>query len=543
MNRSRASLASLLGPGLLGLLFLLSADGCKIEDDRYCESNAMCARRMGDGGERFVCALDRHLCVASVCNANTDCTSKTASRCPEVRDRSDGGMEQCQPCDPADATSCSHIVETRQNPDGTSVMAKLTRCVPGPNSGPNLCVECSGSADCPTERPICDGNACRGCADHNDCGGSGAVKCSKGAPCRSFVCASRFESPLLDRAQDGQCIATGSDGDVIYVREAPCSNQNDGLTPEAPKCDLGTAINVAFQSNRRYVRVLGGSYVISAPLDISPQRTLVLIGAPAQGVSNEAAKLTGSGVFLRARGDMTGSGKLAIDQFDITQGKSDTAIVTCDSSDLSVRGARLRGATPRGNGYTSAAIDLNNCNAVIQRNQIGVDKATDLLSHNDAVRARGTVGTLRIDGNLIAGNQGVGVNLSGATPARTRLRFNTVTANGRSVGNTDPSGVLCPGTPGDHQVRYSLVAGNAGLRAVQVFGQGSKCQAPDDANAINMADPPLSDSYRLSTTQAADYRDKASPTPEELRELFTRDIDNTPRPQGPAWDYGAHELR
>jgi ATP/maltotriose-dependent transcriptional regulator MalT len=30
---------------------------------------------------------------------------------------------------------------------------------------------------------------------------------------------------------------------------------------------------------------------------------------------------------------------------------------------------------------------------------------------------------------------------------------------------------------------------------------------------------------------------------EELRELFSRDIDSTPRPPGPARDYGAHELR
>lgn len=497
-------------------LWLLLLASCQVLDERYCADNGDCRK----SGKAQVCASDIHRCVDAACNTNSDCKDPARSRCPEDATSDQSGPISCQPCMPGDRSSCAHITV-----DGTPQPVCLAAATG------NRCVECTNSlTDCPAERPICDSsNRCRACADHDECGGKGPVKCQKGTTCASYVCISRFESTALAPNQPsdaGQCAAIGAGGDVAYVRETPCSQLNDGLTPDAAKCTLSDGLAL----NKRYVRLLGGTYAVAAnTVDIGAGRAQAIVGAP--GATSDVAKLNLDGPLK-----VTGAGaRLYIDQVDLTQQRSDTAVVSCSGGELVLRGSRLRGTTTAAAGLKSAAVDLASCTALIQRNQIGVEKASDMGSHNDGVRFTGSGGTVRIDGNLIVGNLGIGINFSG-TPSRIAARFNTVAANGATKANV-ATGVTCPSAPGDYVLRYSIVAGNLGTNALPSFGL---CDFT--SNFLSANNPKLTSTFRLDPAQSSDYRDKATPSDTEVGELVPLDIDKGARPQGAAWDYGASEL-
>lgn len=543
--RSAAAPASLwLRASYLGCIFfaLLAAmsPSCVVSDPEYCAISANCPMVDGENGPvQLVCNTFRHVCVSGSCFADSDCTDFAAPHC----DRDSATCTSCRADDAGD-TSCAHFVER-------------PRCVTKKDDAGTICAACQKSADCPFTAPICDNYQCRKCSAHTEC--EGPLVCDDNSPCTdSLVC---IKDGDLSDDRAGRCAQNGGEenGRVIYVNnQSACSDTNPGNLPAMPACTLDAGLTLATVQKRRFIRVVGKD-LKKLNLTVS-SGVYSFIGAPTRDFA-ETATIEGLGVLFTVKD----TGALTLDQLHLVQDLPNNSLVLCLGigsvlPKLTLRNSILSGATPPSSTMVGAgALSIGNCNTILDGNIIGVstmDALSDPLAtaHGaalvivDTANLRGS--SYLIENNIIAGNAGVAINLSGVSSdsAKFVMRFNTLTGNGRAVPGT--GSVLCPVSSSTMEFSHSIVFNNS------TFAGGSQFLFPQSCGLKNLIvgknetgtdplfnkTPDLDAMFRLRSSAANTdcCIDKAAPATGES--FPRRDVDQRPRPQGTKWDIGASEL-
>lgn len=540
------------GP-LVTLLLCLALPGLSclaVPDELYCANSEVCRERASQacskdmGDEACLRAAERQFCdpVKRECDLLQPGSCVTDDQCPSpATARCDTTISKCVPCMPpqdgAPSMDCFHFTNPAR-----------PYCV-NERQG-SICAECMGNPDCPVSRPICDGNVCRPCREHKECGPE--VVCddptdpsgNTGKPCRnSWVCMSALDAPEL-KDREGRCASNSpTTGRVIYVRQKTnnnCRDEGPG-TPDQPLCTISKGVDLALSlPNRvRYVRLLGPILEAAAPVTWDNAR-LVIVGAETKFDPRTTVR------DVKTLFDITGkNASIVLDQLTLMEDKPNTTAVGCKASDpgtsLTIRRSKVRGATTAANAMGFApAIDSNGCDTVLLLNEIGAEQAGQ-PAHAAGVRFQGTEGrSYRVVGNLIAGNLGQALFLGASTGAE--LRFNTIVGNGRGAAAFGAVGCLA-GTSariGQSIVSDNTLTGmsqfdlNCSLTFEQVVvGPAEMGAAGADRSAPNL-DPKA---FRL-TPQSTACIDKVTPAPG----YPNRDLDGTPRPEGAALDIGAFEL-
>jgi hypothetical protein len=458
--------------------------------------------------------------IQAVCASHGECGDPLRPVCDLVRGR-------CVPCTEADGVSqeCSDVSGTRQ-----------PYCV---NMGSGTgCVECRTSLDCPTERPICDGNACRPCEAHGECGPR--VRCASGEICEdSWVCIGRDDLPGGEHARlAGQCATSGeSQGQIVYARSTGCDDSSPGFTLNSPKCTLDAAVDEARRTRRPYVRLIADG-TLGGPQSLSGAETqLAIIGAPLPQVPARAVVSAEGTVF-----DVRDGAAVVLDGVDLIQGAMGSATVSCYAAQLRIRGSQVRSAVPGG-----SAVMLRQCpGSSIENSQIGPGPSTGV-----EIVADGLEGVYTIAGDIITGNTVVAVDLRAAGPADVRLSFNTIVGNGRKGGGY---AIRCPLSmiPVRPVFAYSIVSGNGTPSgSEEQFQNRNNClfdrvavgEAVRNPAAGQVArEPLLTPELRLRPAESAAMEcciDQISP----MDGLLQWDIDGQrrPYPRDGKWDLGADE--
>ena len=549
----RVSLLALVAGGLAGGL----GTSCAIPDPEYCANTEQClpvATELGMMPQ--VCHPSRHVCVVpgpNTCFRNEDCIADFKTP------RCDLKTNSCVPCNVGDNSSCAHFTERPlcvQSSDG---------------SGATLCVACQTSAQCPSEKPICDAQQCRKCSTHSDC--EGEVKCDGGSPCTdSLVC---IQEGDLRPELVGQCAqnGTGAGGRVVYVNGSDMSQcgtaiNATGSSLSSPLCTLDQGLDLARTQNRHYIRVVGSSGSIQSGLNQSiTMGSYAFIGAPAP------SKGFPDMVTIQHRGtvfDVSNTGAVTVDQFNIFEKNAAVTALSCSGGatapGLTLRRSILTGATPSNMPNTFApAILLFGCNAVLDGNIIGVTSFADVT--NPAATAHGVginiidnnglsgLSSYLIQNNVIAGNASIGISIAFGTFPTSKfvLRFNTIYGNGRGLTSmtNSPGGVGCPGGA-LKEFSHSIIAGNFKYAGSQVSSGSSSCSFKDIiVDAAEMGpDPAFTKVATVDTDLDAKFRllpgaswaiDKVTPAAAET--LPSQDVYGVARPQNGKWDIGAAEYK
>jgi hypothetical protein len=389
---------------------------------------------------------------------------------------------------------------------------------------------CHGAADCPSERPLCAGGSCRACAGSDDdaacaarapatprcfvasgrcaacavaggesadcavaapvCGGDGACRaCAAHAECSSHLC-----------RLDGTCAAPAA---VAYAdnRGGACSGSHAGTLAD-PACDVSAALAV-----HPTVRVLGSSAAYP-PLAIAAG-DVELVGPD----TSPGARLTGdlSNPALSVGGATT---RVLVDHLEISGGGAGTDGIYCSNGSPGPTLIVRRSFIHRVGG---AGITANRCTLAVDRSQIGP------LATGGAIVLTSspyTVTNSFIAGNGSAGSFAVVIN-PGSTAVGAGLAHDTIAGN---VGG----GIQCNLAT---TIASSIVNGNG---TMDTSGSctlvGSTTMAPDFAG---------SGDWHLAGRTAANLAcciDRVPSSPVD------HDFDGRARPQGAAWDVGAHEV-
>lgn len=502
-------------------LLLVACVDPQTGESLVCGSDADC---QGPGRPGGVCHPVIKVCMPVVqpaCMGSGECDDPLRPVCDLVRGR-------CVPCTEADGASqeCSDVSGSQR-----------PYCV---NMGSGTgCVECRTSLDCPTERPICDGNACRPCEAHGECGPR--VRCASGEICEdSWVCIGRDDlaGGELSRLA-GQCAASGESlGQVVYARSTGCDDGSSGFTLSSPKCTLDAAVDDARRTRRPYIRLIADG-TLDGPLPLSGAETqLVIIGAPLPQVPARAV-ISAEGTVFNVRDGAT----VVLDGIDAIQGGMGEATVSCYAAQLRVRSSQVRSAVPGGVG-----VALRQCpGSGVENSQIGPGPSIGI-----EVVADGLEGVYTIAGDIITGNTVAAVDLRAASPADVRLPFNTIVGNGRKGGG---NGIRCPTSPVQVQpvFAYSIITGNGtpSTGSEEQFQTRGNClfdrvvvgEAVRTPAAGQVAvDPSLTPDLRLRPAGSAAMEcciDQISP----MDGLLQMDIDGQrrPYPRDGKWDLGADE--
>ena len=553
--------------GVLGCvvsaLVLGIGHSCISPDPEYCETRATCPYADTPMGPmQLFCHSTRHVCLLTgegVCVKDEDC--------PVARPHCNVDTNACLPCTVGDAsdTSCARFLD------------RPLCGVASDGSGTTLCLACRNNLDCPSATPICDNQQCRKCAEHSDC--EGELNCDDGNKCTdSMVCIGDGE---VTPERAGSCAKNGPSGRVVYVNnlDAICPATPSVIplpTPygdqfATPQCNLDQGLAVAKQG-RQFIRVVGKD--LSAGLNLADGATYSVIGAARKSATNPDLATMATFSLRGSAFMLSGTGALTLDQLDITERNTDpTVVIDCSGSTtsavprLTLRRSILRGSVPPTalpNTLVKAAVRLNNCTTLLDRNVIGVSKVAELTTASAHAQGISIVDSHRddaatsylIQNNLIAGNIGAAMNLMGTTGATPHfvIRFNSLIGNGRNTPTTSGA-VLCDALASTQEFSHSLVVLNSlsaapnnsqflspsscGVKDVVVgTTEGSPLQLPE---FIHTAAPVAYDAqFRLLPTSLPCI-DQVTAGSGEI--LPATDIDGRKRPQGAKWDIGAAELK
>lgn len=549
---------------LLGAALVLGgAAGCAVDDPDYCETTDFCTGKNGPG---YDCHPIRHICLQIT--PGSDCLED--KNCSDTRDRPrcDIRTNKCVGCvvDDSNDTSCS-------------TLSPGSKCAPSPGGGTH-CAECAVNLDCKdAAKPICDTSSglCRPCSTHKDC--EGKLICDTGSVCEDSLVCILAEYGQPDKA--GHCAMNGSDqkNRVIYVHDqAACrdddTNKNTGFpgtTFEQPFCAIQQAVDAAKTGGQQYIRVLGpggiGKEGYTAP---SPYMMLKLtfIGAPGKGYA-ENAKLGVRSIAFH----MQEPGDITIDQFDMNQITHGYGLISCSnfnlnsSAKLRLFRSKLRGATPVQPMAFDPAIDISNCETILDGNQIGVAHKSDVQDNTKTaffvgIRLAHNLGrdiNYTIQNNVIAGNINTGLELyfeqgAARTNSKALIQFNTIYGNGRDTGMGSQQGVFCMGNSSKNKARLSnnIIFNNGRTSSKSQVAYPEFCTfyntviGRDDMGGIVgsiLKNVELNEDFAPISTDDACI-DKALLESGTLDSIPKYDIVGTPRPQpagGPA-DIGAYEL-
>lgn len=352
--------------------------------------------------------------------------------------------------------------------------------------------------------------ALRSCAQESDCGGelacvAGACQpCSAHAQCQSDVC----DRSAATRRGAGACVPEAS---VVYVDTSarPACETGDGSRGN-PVCEINAALD-RVDGDRFAVRVYPGRYRPLAAIELT-----VSVFGPGDGsaVVGEEDLSTGA----RVRGP---DASVVLDGLDF--GVHVLTGVICEDASLKVLRGRAEG-------------DIN-----------GI-RATNCDLEVDQVRAAGLIrsgltiagGRYRISNSYFHGGDAPAVVFDGRSTGA--FLFNTVTGGGE----LSPGGIDCGTT--SRVIRDSIVVGSfPAAGGAQTVGActhrrvvvGSGDTRPD--SGLIHIDPDLDPAGRLLDTPA----NAACCIDQGARHVpgLDHDFFGTPRPQGPRYDIGAHELR
>jgi hypothetical protein len=426
------------------------------------------------------------------CSTSTDCADPAKPIC-------DTGTGTCRVCMTGDDAQCM-------------LHGNLHCRTTGTNAG--QCTQCNADTDCPSNTPICgvDGT-CRKCRAHDECPAS--------------VC------ELRNVAGNGTCVAQG---DIAYVDNASGTCPGIGTVP-SPFCNLVDAVGT-----KTYVKVAprAGHY---HGLDFGgTDLTQYFVGGDwsAQPII-DANAMNNHAINANAASNKTIV--LRFDGFKIL-GTSGAEAVFCDS----------------GGGGASANLTLTTCWVDGGTNTVHVKACTATIGESIMVNAsaegvffdNGSTWNLHNSFVELASNVGVRINTAG-----TNFHFNTVAFNGNVVNNPTSNlagGVAC-NTAGI-TLDASIIARNskASNGTTTQIGGGSTCglnnvvTGPDTNTGGVQAPPsfvnngPSSYDVHLKVDMPADVTlNRACCIDKVSAGGFTVDIEQDPRPTGPAADIGADE--
>ena len=388
--------------------------------------------------------------------------------------------------------------------------ARVTRCASSAECsaptaaceiGSMTCVQCTAAeaGACTGTTPICgDDHACRGCTAHADCDSRACLP-------------------------DGSC---GDDASVAYVN--PAGTDNPSCTQAAP-C---TRVAGALGTGRPYVKLAGTT---DEAVIVDNGRDVVFLAAPAAKLTRTSS--AGAIVTVRDDGTTLTIHDLAIG--DAPNGTSGIGLVVPPGAGApAVTLVGVKVTSNPGGGISVNSGTLTVTRSLIARNTgggISISGARFDITNSIIVK-NGSPGSL-FGGVRVDGIVGIGMR---------RFAFNTIAQNENQANTGISPGVLCSAVAAPllfgNNIVYDNGAGpqvegancswsysDIGPMAVPVPGPGNLDAAPRFVDTVH-------DDFHLQAGSPA--QDAADP-----EASVATDFDGDPRPQGPARDIGADELR
>lgn len=432
-----------------------------------------------------VCDRARHRCV-TVDAGVVDCAA--ARDCPASAPLCDPTARQCTACAPAGPSDGCRAR------DASRPLCQADR---------GVCVACLQSTDCtqPTAA-FCSGGLCRGCRSH--------------AECPSRVC-----------GDDGACVDPAT---VVYVDNRGRAGCLGGSGKQGdPFCEIADAL-LAVQKDRPLVRVMGSKvpyHRIQSGPSWPMSATLLGDGRDAQPAST-ITDPTGACVYLTSNHSLTLDG---MDLAGCTQG-----VLSDGGGAVALLRSRVRG--------------------MLSGPGVSLRSSVDLLQRLDAVIISGNPGGLDLQARhydvrncSLVGNRGPFGGARISPDSAGVFAFNTVRGNSATAPGV-AGGVDCGAwaAGGPQVLLASIVVGNLpaplGAHCGGLDGVVVGASATDGAGLLKVeprwaSNDPLE--YRLSPLLADNPRLVDAVGPERAGGML-HDIEGTHRPQGAAWDIGAHEV-
>ena len=273
------------------------------------------------------------------CNVSTDCTTNDRPTC-------DMTNHICVACTVLDKNNskdtgnsqCSDFSKAQNDP------LKEVLCIGG------TCHECLVNSDCHrTGKGNCNTKTftCGGCTDDSQCSAS------------SNIC--KVDDSLLVEPGDspqsiGDCASTSN---VVYVDNAysGCSSGDGSLAK--PFCQINAAIN----AGKPYIRVTGngsGTLQIYDPVTVGSGQKIVILG-PTGGRDRTSKQVVVNGL------NVTGGGKLTIQDVVVVSTMGATAAIQCNGSSLSIRRVLI---TPNSGVQPNGGIFTTGCTVDVEKTKI-----------------------------------------------------------------------------------------------------------------------------------------------------------------------------
>jgi hypothetical protein len=386
------------------------------------------------------------------------------------------------------------------------------------SGGAGVCVHCTAMDHtlCSGITPICTDHACQACQDASDC-------------------------PL-----SGLCLASGAcadEGDVAYVEAGAPDNTSCTKLMPCPKIAIALATQTTAQTPRPYLKIKGAF-------------------DEAVAISRNVAVFADTGASLtRSTGGpvMTVSGTSIVEIDDLTitnsHGGSDPGIATSDTTALTLK--RVTISKNKGNGIACSGTSLSVSESTFSENgAAGLSCAKGSLALSSSILTKNagggliaTGGSFDITNNFLYDNGDkdnafVGAALLNPAASTTnRFEFNTVVDNHvRDFITTIAGGVTCdvPGfTAPNNIIARNDIHDNVDKPNANSVGA---CTYPTSAITTTVtglmfmspdADP--RDYHLKAGSSAIDQATTGS--------TVTVDAQGDTRPQGPAKDQGADELK
>jgi hypothetical protein len=469
---------------LMFALLVLGGCSTKANPNACCVSADDCSQ----AGLDTVTACDQGLtCVNNQCLQETCATDGCTAAMPVCS----AVTNACEGC--SDSSQCASY-------DGATVC----------DTSSGACVGCAVNSDCPSDKPICDMNACRACEIDADCA-SGAC------------------------GDNGQCLA---ESDLIYVDNGTGTDVGQ-CSRAAPCASIPFALGVA-SPTRSHIVLAAGLYDLGT----------VQVGS-AQ-TSATAINIHGGGAMLRDRpgndGDLFFVSDVPMTIHDVTLLGNGTAAAAIESSSatVTVYRAKFEAAGSRAilAGADLVAHDIEIANASIGIMLANSVSATSTLTLDRAVIHGGSIGIrasatntrVMVSNTLVFDTQSYAMDLSGAGG---RVSFSTI-ADAGSVNGSQPVAIACSSGLG-LTIASSVIWTPQAPTAVSIgagCGLNSVIAGPFTVSGAMNVDPRFVDEthrdYHLAT---------GSPARDVLDSGPATDFEGDPRPQGPKYDLGADEAR